>query len=97
MADGTRLSRLAESLQDCQESLLQQQTRITSFQKQQLHHNTSLQQQITDLTKMLFHNFVTTQGRLPQERPPLVDSPRPHLEDLPHYLPFIPGHADPCL
>jgi hypothetical protein len=96
MADGTRLAHLAESLKECQDSLLQQQTSTTSFQQQQLHHNTSLQQQITDLTEM-FLNFVTTQGRLSLERLPLVDPSRPHLEDPPHYLMFIPGRADPRL
>lgn len=66
MADGTRLFQLSESLKECQDALLQQQTTTNAFQQQQLTHNTSFQQQLTEMSDLL-RTLVTTHARLPPE------------------------------
>lgn len=86
MANGTRLFQLSESLKECQEAILQQQTHNTSFQQQQHTHNTSFQQQLTDFSEML-RTLVATQTRPPPEGPPFADAP-------PYQLPFVPGRDE---
>lgn len=71
MADSTRLFQLSESLKECQDAIIQQQTTTTAFQRQHTH-NTSFQQQLTEVTDML-RTLVTTHAVPPPERPPVAN------------------------
>jgi hypothetical protein len=72
MAEGTRLFQLSESLKECQDAILQQQTSTTSFQNQQHTHNTSFQQQLTEMTEML-RTLVNPQVGPPPEHPQVAN------------------------
>jgi len=90
MADGTHLFQLSESLKECQDALLQQQTTTNAFQQQQLTHNTSFQQQLTEMSDLL-RTLVTTHARLPPPPHHVAPGLFPPQENVGHDVPPAPG------